>query len=56
MTGAVKGQAEHEMSQQRKKILDEAVSAIQETKKALKALDDKKSSDALKALGSKLNY
>lgn len=50
MTGAVKGQAEHEMSQQRKQILEEAVSAIHETKKALKALDDKKSNDALKAL------
>ncbi|UVT18510.1 MAG: YfdX family protein [Nitrospira sp.] len=50
MTGAVKGQAEQEMSQQRKKILDEATSAIQETKKALKALEDKKSDDALKAL------
>lgn len=50
MTGAVKGQAEQEMSQQRKKILDEATSAIQETKKALKALEDKKSDEALKAL------
>jgi len=50
LTGAVKGQAEHETSQQRKKILDEAVSAIQETKKALKALEDKKSDQALKAL------
>ena len=50
LTGAAKGQADQEISQQRKKILDEAVSAIQETKKALKALEDKKSDDALKAL------
>lgn len=50
MAGEVKGQAEREISQQRKKILDEAVSAIQETKKALKALEDKKSDEALKAL------
>ena len=50
MTGAVKGQAEQETSQQRKKILDEATSAIQDTKKALKALEDKKSDEALKAL------
>jgi hypothetical protein len=50
MTGEVKGQADREISQQRKKILDEAVSAIQETKKALKALEDKKSAEALKAL------
>ncbi|MDI3461765.1 MAG: hypothetical protein OJF50_000586 [Nitrospira sp.] len=50
LTGAVKGQADQEISQQRKKILDEAVSAIQETKRALKALEDKKSDEALKAL------
>ncbi|MGC3975629.1 MAG: YfdX family protein [Nitrospira sp.] len=50
ITGAAKGQAEQETSQQRKKILEEAVSAIQETKKALKALDDKKPDEALKAL------
>ena len=50
ITGAAKGQAEQETSQQRKKILEEAVSAIHETKKAQKALDDKKPEDALKAL------
>jgi hypothetical protein len=46
----VKAQADHEISQQRKKIVDEALSAIQDTKKALKALEDKKSEEALKAL------
>lgn len=46
----VKTQADQEVSRHRKKIVDEALSAIQETKKALKALEDKKSDDALKAL------
>lgn len=46
----VQTQADREISQQRKKIIDEAVSAIQDTKKALKALEDKKPEEALKAL------
>ena len=46
----VQTQADREISQQRKKIVDEAVSAIQDTKKALKSLEDKKPEEALKAL------
>ena len=50
MERAVRSQAEHEISQQRKKIMDEALPAIVETKNAIKALEKKKSQDALKAL------
>lgn len=46
----VQTQADREISQQRKKIVDEAVSAIQDTKKALKSLEDKKPEEAIKAL------
>ena len=50
MERAVRSQAEHEISQQRKKIIDEALPAILETKNAIKALEEKKSQDALNAL------
>jgi hypothetical protein len=50
MGGAVKSQAENAISQQRKKIIDEAVSALAETKNALRALDEKKTEEALAAL------
>jgi hypothetical protein len=50
MGGAVKSQAEKAISQQRKKIIDEAVSALPETKNALRALDEKKTEEALAAL------
>jgi hypothetical protein len=46
----VQTQADREITQQREKIVDEAVSAIQDTKKALKALEGKKPEEALKAL------
>lgn len=46
----VQTQADREVSQQRKKIVDEAVSAIHDTQKALKSLEDKKPDEALKAL------
>jgi membrane-associated HD superfamily phosphohydrolase len=46
----IQAQADREISQQRKKIVDEAVSAIQDTKKALKSLEDKKTEEAIKAL------
>ena len=46
----MKSQAENAISQQRKKIIDEAVSALAETKNALRALDEKKTEEALAAL------
>jgi hypothetical protein len=50
MGGAMKSQAENAISQHRKKIIDEAVSALAETKNALRALDEKKTEEALAAL------
>ena len=50
MEGAMKSQVENAISQQRKKIIGEAVSALAETKNALRALDEKKTEEALAAL------
>jgi hypothetical protein len=50
MGGAMTPQAENAISQHRKKIIDEAVSALAETKNALRALDEKKTEEALAAL------
>jgi hypothetical protein len=50
MGGAMKLQAENAISQQRKKIIGEAVAALAETKSALRALDAKKTEEALAAL------
>jgi hypothetical protein len=50
MGGAMTPQAENAISQHRKKIIDEAVSALAETKNALRALDEKKTEEALGAL------
>jgi hypothetical protein len=45
-----RSQAEDAISQKRKQIIDEAVAALTETKNALKALEEKKTKDALAAL------
>lgn len=50
MGRAMTPQAENAISQHRKKIIDEAVSALAETKNALRALDEKKTEEALAAL------
>jgi hypothetical protein len=50
MEGEARSQAQAAINEQRKKIIDEAVSAIAETKNALRALDEKKTQDALAAL------
>jgi|GEM_PF-879803 hypothetical protein len=50
MGGEARSQAHAAINEQRKKIIDEAVSAIAETKNALRALDEKKTQDALPAL------
>jgi hypothetical protein len=50
MEGDARSQADTEISEQRKKIVDEAVAALIETKNALRALDQKKTQDALAAL------
>jgi hypothetical protein len=47
---SVAKEAEGKTAEQRKRILAEASAAIAETRKALKALDEKKPDDALKAL------
>jgi hypothetical protein len=46
----VKSQADESINQKRKEIIDEAVAAVTETKNALKALEEKKTKDALAAL------
>ncbi|HEU4685746.1 MAG TPA: YfdX family protein, partial [Nitrospira sp.] len=46
----VKSQTDEAIKQKRKEIIDEAVAALTETKNALKALDEKKTKDALAAL------
>ena len=50
MEGEARSQAQAAINEQRKKIIDEAVSAIAETKNALRALDEKKTQEALAAL------
>lgn len=46
----VKSQADESINQKRKEIIDEAVAAMTETKTALKALEEKKTKDAIAAL------
>ena len=46
----VRSQADESINQKRKEIIDEAVAAVTETKTALKALEEKKTKDALAAL------
>ncbi len=50
LEGEVKPQAEKEISQRRNKLVDEAISGLAETKNALRALEWKKSQEALAAL------
>ena len=50
MGGAMKSQVENAISEQRKRIIGDAVSALAETKNALRALDEKKTEEALAAL------
>lgn len=50
MEGGVRSQAEGQVTEQRKKIIEEAVSALQETRNALRALDENKPQDAIAAL------
>jgi hypothetical protein len=50
LEGDVQTKAEQDISQQRKKLIDEAMSALEETKRALRALEEKKTDDALAAL------
>ena len=50
LEGDVKSQTDQAIEQKRKEIIDEAVTALAETKNALKALEDKKPKDALAAL------
>lgn len=50
LEGDAKNQADKEISQQRKQIIEEAATALAETKKALQALEQKNTKEALAAL------
>ena len=50
LEGDAKTRADKEISQQRKQIIEEAVTALAETKKALQALEQKNTKEALAAL------
>ena len=50
MEKSVNSKKKDEISEKRKKIMEEATAAVNETKKALKALEDNKPKDALAAL------
>jgi hypothetical protein len=50
LEGDVKSQTDQAINQKRKEIIDEAVTALAETKNALKALEEQKPKDALAAL------
>lgn len=50
MDHEARSQTEHEISEQRKKIIAEAVSALSETKAALHAIEQNKTSEAIAAL------